>query len=237
MLVEGSRAGYLCERHNRVFFLGELRRSLLSYEYSDDDGIFLVRLARQTIDQYVMNKTKIQSPEDVSDKLRGKSGVFVTLNIRISETVTLRGCIGRPYPTRPLVEATIDSAVDAAANDPRFPPVSEKDLDNVLVELSVLTPPRGLEYSTPEELLELVKIGRDGLIVSRGDARGLLLPQVPVEWGWSVREFLEHTCNKAWLPPDAWRNPKTEFMSFQAEIFGEETPRGQIARNPSHPKC
>lgn len=209
----------------------------MSYQYTDDDGVFLVKLARQTIEDYVKHKTTQRPPENISPRLLEKSGVFVTLNIKREKGVSLRGCIGRPYPTIPLVEATIDSAIDSAANDPRFTPVTPNELKAILVELSVLTPPKKIEYTNPDELLTLVKIGRDGLIVTRGQKRGLLLPQVPVDWGWEVKEFLEHTCTKAWLPEKAWRDPKTEFMSFQAEIFGEEEPYGEIVRDPSHPRC
>lgn len=208
----------------------------MSYTYSDDDGVFLVALARKTVDEIVKTKQKPKTPEDTSEHLREKSGVFVTLNSILSERVSLRGCIGRPYPSLPLVEATIDSAVDSAINDPRFPAVTPQELDTILVDLSVLTPPKKIEYAKPEELLDLVKVGRDGLIATRSMSRGLLLPQVPVDWGWDTREFLEHTCNKAGLPVDLWKDPETEFMSFQAEIFGEEKPRGKIVRNPKHPR-
>ncbi len=207
------------------------------HTYSDDDGIFLAALARKTVDEIVNTKQKAKTPEDTPEKLREKSGVFVTLNSILSEPVSLRGCIGRPYPSMPLVEATIDSAVDSAINDPRFPAVTPKELDTILIDLSVLTPPKKIEYSQPEELLDLIKVGRDGLIAARGMFRGLLLPQVPVDWGWDTREFLEHTCNKAGLLVDMWKDPETEFMSFQAEIFGEETPRGNIVRDPKHPRC
>lgn len=206
----------------------------MSHEYSDDDGKFLVRVARNTVDEYVNNNNKLQLPEDTPTHLRVESGVFVTLNTQRGDIASLRGCIGRPYPTQPLIEATIDSAVDAAVHDPRFPPVSPKELDSIIVELSVLTPPTKLEYSDSDELLNLVKVGRDGLIASRGMWRGLLLPQVPVEWKWDVKEFLQHTCNKAGLPRDAWKEPDTEFMAFQAEIFGELEPRGTVVRNPKH---
>ena len=205
--------------------------------YSDENGTYLVKLARQTVEGYVTKKTKPEVPDDVPEALTAKSGVFVTLNSITGEHVELRGCIGRPYPTQPLVEATIDSAVDASTNDPRFPPVTQRELDNILVELSILTPPKRINWSKPQELMDHVKIGRDGLIASRGMWRGLLLPQVPVEWGWNTKQFLEHTCNKAGLPLDAWKDTKTEFMSFQAEIFGEETPKGEIVRDPSHPRC
>lgn len=208
----------------------------MSHTFSDEDGIFLVNLARKTVDEIVKTKNKSLAPDDTPAHLRNKSGVFVTLNSIIGNRVSLRGCIGRPYPTSPLVEATIDSAVDSAINDPRFPAVSPKELDSIIVDLSVLTPPKKIEYSKPEELLDIVKVGRDGLIASRGMFRGLLLPQVPVDWKWDTKEFLEHTCNKAGLPIDMWKDPETEFMSFQAEIFGEEKPRGNVVRNPSHPR-
>ncbi len=206
----------------------------MGFQYTDEEGVFLVKLARRTIETYLQTNTKLAPPKDTPEKLWRESGVFVTLNSYQRENVALRGCIGRPYPSQPLVEATIDSAIDAAIHDPRFPAMRAVELNTIIVELSVLTPPKKLEYDNPEELLSLIKIGRDGLIVSSGGMRGLLLPQVPVEWGWDVREFLEHTCNKAWLPKDAWRDPRTEFMVFQAEIFGEVEPNGEIVRNPIH---
>jgi uncharacterized protein (TIGR00296 family) len=208
----------------------------VSYAYSDNDGILLVKLARQTVDDYVTKRIKSEVPNNVPESLIAKSGVFVTLNAISGKHVTLRGCIGRPYPTQPLIEATIDSAVDSAVHDPRFPPVEPNELDTILVELSVLTPPKRIECTNPLELLDRVKVGQDGLIASRGLWRGLLLPQVPVEWGWDTKQFLEHTCNKAGLPVNAWKDPKTEFMSFQAEIFGEDSPRGNVLRDPKHPR-
>ncbi len=209
----------------------------MTHVYSDDDGKLLVKLARQTVDEIVQHQRKAQPPQDAPEYLWKESGVFVTLNSIEKDSVALRGCIGRPYPTQPLIDATIDSAVDSATRDPRFPPVEPKELDAILVELSVLTPPVKVEYDDPMKLLELVEVGRDGLIVSRGMWRGLLLPQVPVDWKWNVEEYLQHTCNKAGLPADAWKDSQTEFMSFQAEIFGEESPRGTVIRNPSHPRC
>lgn len=209
---------------------------LVSFTYSDEEGFFLVRLARRTVDGYVAERRKPEVPEDTPSHLLEKSGVFVTLNTVRGQRVDLRGCIGRPYPTNPLAEATIDSSVDSAANDPRFPPVSKSELDTIIIDLSVLTPPRRIEYNSPSELLEKVEVGRDGLIAVRGMWRGLLLPQVPVEWNWNTEEFLEHTCTKAGIPGHLWRDPKTEFMSFQAEIFGETEPHGEIVRNPKHTK-
>ena len=113
----------------------------------------------------------------------------------------------------------------------------EEELDSILVELSVLTPPIKLEYSTNAELLDLVQVGQDGLIASQGMRRGLLLPQVPVNWGWDTLTYLEHTCNKAGLPANAWKDSETEFLAFKAEVFGEENPRGNIIRDPGRPRC
>jgi uncharacterized protein (TIGR00296 family) len=209
----------------------------LSNAYSDADGEYLVRLARRTVDAIVSGEEIPSIPEDVPKHLLEKSGVFVTLNTMDGDKANLRGCIGRPYPTQPLVEATIDSAIDASMNDPRFNKVTPTELDSIVVELSVLTPPKILEYSDPKELLDLVQVGRDGLIVSQGLYRGLLLPQVPVEWGWDTQEFVEHTCNKARLASNAWMDKGTEFMTFQAEIFGEKHPKGEITRDPGHLRC
>ncbi|MFW9804986.1 MAG: TIGR00296 family protein [Candidatus Thorarchaeota archaeon] len=209
----------------------------MDHAYSDEEGILLVKLARQTVDSYVVDKTKPSPPNDAPTKLWEKSGVFVTLNVLERGQARLRGCIGRPYPTQPLIEATIDSSVDSAVNDPRFRPVAPDELDQIIVDLSVLTPPQKLEYANPDELLSLVQVGRDGLIVIRGMMRGLLLPQVPVQYSWDTKTFLEHTCQKAGLPSDLWKAPEVEFMSFQAEIFGETAPREEIVRNPEHPRC
>ena len=204
------------------------------YVYSLQEGEYLVKLARKSVETYVKEKRKIDVPKDVPEKLRQKAGVFVTLNkiVKTGEPhkTVLRGCIGYPYPTLPLVEATIDAAIQAAVNDPRFPPVSEIELDKIVVEVSVLTPPKLLEVSDPKEYPKKIKIGRDGLIVELGLYKGLLLPQVPVEWKWNEEEFLSHCCMKAGLPPDCWLEKGTKIYIFQAEIFEEESPNGSVKR-------
>jgi hypothetical protein len=209
----------------------------LEHAYEIEDGRFLVKMARQALEKYLKEEREIEVPEATPSHLRVKSGVFVTLNKIQGNQTALRGCIGRPYPTEPLIQATIQSAIDAAVNDPRFPPVTAEELDSIALDLSVLTPPERIEYTDPKELLEKVKIGRDGLIAARGAWRGLLLPQVPLEWGWDVKEFLEHTCNKAGLPKNAWMDHQTEFYSFQADVFGEKKPKGEIIRNPKGDVC
>ncbi len=106
-------------------------------------------------------------------------------------------------------------------------------MDNITIEISILTPPKLIEVSTPNEYFEKIVIGRDGLIAERGMRRGLLLPQVPIDHdrNWDVETFLNHTCSKAWLPSDAWEDIKgTKIFSFQAIVFEEKSPRGEVVR-------
>jgi hypothetical protein len=128
------------------------------------------------------------------------------------------------------VDAVVDSAVSAALKDPRFPVVTYDEMGSIAVEVSVLTPPEVVSVEKPEEYPGEIDVGRDGLIISRGGNRGLLLPQVPVEWDWDAEEFLSQCCMKAWLPADAWLLQGTEVSKFQAIIFSEEGPRGEVKR-------
>ncbi|CAD5243487.1 TIGR00296 family protein [Thermococcus camini] len=202
------------------------------YKIKDDWGEFLVRLARRAIEEYVRNGRTIKPPEDTPPKLWEKMGVFVTINRRHAPPqMALRGCIGFPLPIYPLVEATIKAAIYAAVDDPRFPPVRESELNDLVIEVSVLTPPEPIE-GPPEERPKNIKVGRDGLIVEKGIYSGLLLPQVPIEWGWDEEEFLAQTCWKAGLPPDCWLDEDTKVYRFTAEIFEEEKPGGPVRRKP-----
>lgn len=188
------------------------------------DGKAAVNMARTVIEEYLQGN---EPPGfKLPDKFKKKGGVFVTLHTYPSEN--LRGCIGFPEPHFKLYQAITDAAVSAATHDPRFPKVKYKEMKKIIVEVSLLTPPELIKVKEPKELLKKVKIGRDGLIVERGFARGLLLPQVPVEWNWNTKTFLEHTCNKAGLPLDAWKDKKTKFYSFEAKVFSEKEPYGKI---------
>jgi hypothetical protein len=199
----------------------------LGFELSLEEGAYLVGLARGAIEA-ALGSEKDVTTADAPIKLRELCGVFVTLNKVKGASHSLRGCIGFPYPVKPLVEAVADSAVSAALRDPRFAPVSSGEMGSIVVEISVLTPPETIVVEEPIQYPGMVEVGRDGLIVSRGSNRGLLLPQVPVDWGWNAEEFLTQTCLKAWLPPDAWLLPGTEVSKFQAIIFSEEKPRGDV---------
>ena len=203
----------------------------MSKEYNDEEGGFLVKIARTAIETYLEKEQIISPPENTPEKLKEKSGVFVTLSKISGETKNLRGCIGHPYPDSPLVIATIDSAISSATRDPRFPSVKISEMDEISITVTILTPPKLIEVKSPKECFEKIVIGQDGLIVERGNyARGLLLPQVPVDFNWDKTEFLSHTCMKAGLPPDAWLAEGTKIYSFQSVIFEEEKPRGKIER-------
>jgi len=202
----------------------------LSFELTDEEGEFLVKLARRAIVEYLKSGRRIPVPEDTPRKLTVECGVFVTLNRIRGERKELRGCIGIPYPIKPLAEAVIESAIDSATRDPRFPPVSLNELDDIVVEVSVLTPPELIVVDSPKEYPKKIRVGRDGLIVERGYMKGLLLPQVPVEWGWDEEEFLCQCCWKAGLPPDCWLAEGTKIYKFQAIVYAEETPNGKIKR-------
>lgn len=201
----------------------------MNFELTIDEGEYLVKLARKAIENFISKEETIE-PSDVTEKFRKHCGVFVTLNKISGKSHKLRGCIGFPYPVKPLVEATTDAAISAALRDPRFNPVYYDEMSSILVEVSVLTPPEPIHVEKRESLPGLIKIGQDGLIINSKTKKGLLLPQVPIDWGWDAEEFLTQTCLKAWLPPDAWLLPDTEVSKFTAIIFGEETPRGKIKR-------
>jgi uncharacterized protein (TIGR00296 family) len=200
----------------------------MTFQLTLEEGKFLVNLARQTVTEYLKNGKILQVPEGISPKLMKKSGVFVTLNNFNKGAKMLRGCIGLPYPTTPLVQAVIEAALSAATRDPRFPPVAPEELDQITFEVSVLTPPEIVEAEKPTDYPSKIKVGQDGLIIENGYCKGLLLPQVPIEWNWNEEEFLCQCSMKAGLPPDSWLLKDTKIYRFQAIIFEETLPKGNI---------
>jgi uncharacterized protein (TIGR00296 family) len=200
----------------------------LSFQLDQEEGKFLVELARNAVEEYLKTKKYISAPENLSKRLLQPCGVFVTINRLENGEKKLRGCIGYPYPTAPLVRAVIDSAINAATQDPRFRPVSQGELDKLVFEVSVLTPPQMIEVNKPKEYSTRIKVGEDGLIIERGMYKGLLLPQVPVEWEWDEEEFLCQCCAKAGLSPDCWLIEGTKIFKFQAIVFEEEKPNGEV---------
>jgi len=183
----------------------------MSFRLSDSEKFFLLKLARETIFNFLHDKSS--SKQDFfSENLKTKTGAFVTIH----KKGALRGCIGYVRGFKPLQEAISDLAVSAAFNDPRFPPLQMDEFTEIDLEISVLTP-----LQRVSDISE-IKIGRDGLLIKRPPYQGLLLPQVAMEYGWDVETFLAETCRKAGLPANAWQDSEAEIERFSALIFSEK---------------
>ncbi|MFW9826960.1 MAG: TIGR00296 family protein [Candidatus Thorarchaeota archaeon] len=201
-------------------------------ELSLEDGELLIKFARENIEFYLKHNRRIPIPDMIKKKFGDHYGAFVTLNKYNESGNPLRGCIGYIEPTYPLFDVIHRVSISSAIEDPRFPSVSIDEMNNIVIELSILTPPKLIEINDPREYLDKIVIGRDGLIAEKGMRRGLLLPQVPVDHGrnWDVETFLSQTCAKAWLDSNAWKEKSTKIYSFQAILFEEVKPRGEIIR-------
>jgi uncharacterized protein len=181
---------------------------------SQEQRTQLLLIARESIAAALAGRRYQVPPEYIDERLSQPAGAFVTLNTPAGD---LRGCIGSIVPVAPLYQAVSDSAVNAATRDPRFHPVSRQELQGLHLEISVMGPIEAVSSVND------IEVGRDGLIISRGRFAGLLLPQVATEYGWDREAFLSHTCQKAGLPPDSWKDPGTRIERFSAEVFGELT--------------
>ncbi len=182
-----------------------------AFTLSDAEKDGLLKLARQSVETAVKDRKLYENVPLNFESFNRELGAFVTLK----EHGELRGCIGYISPVHPLAETVRDVAAAAAIQDPRFPPVTAAELGQLEYEISVLSPLRRVLDVTQ------IQVGRDGLIMKRGDKSGLLLPQVPVEQHWDRKTFLEETCHKAGLPTNAWQQPDTDIFSFTALVFGE----------------
>jgi AmmeMemoRadiSam system protein A len=185
------------------------RRSALS----KDEQEYLLEFARKTIEA----KLRRQDPPTFDDRfprLKEEWGAFVTL----TKNKSLRGCIGVITGIKPLYQTIQEVAEAAAFQDPRFPPLTEAELSETTLEISVLTPMKKISN------IKKIKVRQHGLFIKLGNDQGLLLPQVAANNKWSRQTFLEHTCLKAGLPKDAWKNPEAEIMIFEAQVF-EEKPK------------
>ncbi len=172
----------------------------------------LLSIARRSIEDVLEGRRPELDRSQLDDDLKRPSGAFVTLHTSRGD---LRGCIGSIQAVAPLCEAVVSNAINAAFRDPRFYPVQREELADLQIEISVMSP------IEPVANIEEIEVGRDGLIVSRGSRAGLLLPQVATEYAWDRETFLQQTCVKAGLPPDAWHSPDTRIERFSAEVFGE----------------
>ncbi len=176
---------------------------------NDSEEAYLLRVARRALEEYVLERRVPAVEEPQEESLRAKCGAFVTLH----KAGHLRGCIGQIEASAPLYRTVRECAVAAALRDPRFEPVTPLEVPDLHIEISVLS---ALTDVRPEE----VEVGRHGLLISHGFRRGLLLPQVATQWHWDREQFLEETCVKAGLPPDAWHEG-ARIQAFTAQVFGE----------------
>ena len=182
---------------------------------SEENGQYLVEVAKEAISVYLETNRRILIPEDCPDELKQELGVFVTLNKRSR----LRGCIGYPEPVKSLIESTIDVAIAAAFEDPRFPSLKTEEYGDLEFEVTVLTQPELIEVAHPNQYFDEIEIGVDGLIIQKGYAKGLLLPQVAPENGFDAETFLDHTCMKAGISADSWMDESCDVYKFQGQIF------------------
>jgi uncharacterized protein len=191
-----------------------------------EEGTELVRLARTSVESYIKNRKIINS----TIKSNKKSGVFVTiyhLNTMNSQK-NLRGCIGYIIPLKNIYDSVIAAAINAATRDPRFSAISERELVEVIFEVSVLTKPSLIRVDNSDVSLNKIVIGRDGLLLESVYGSGLFLPQVPVEQKWNIREYLTNLCYKAGAPPDTWLLPESKLYTFHSIIFREKLPNREI---------
>jgi len=172
-----------------------------------DQQKFLLGLARQTI-KHFLKTGNILKPKIEDKRLKEKRGAFVTLKVNDQ----LRGCIGYPLPYKPLWETITDVAISAATQDFRFESITLEELPDTKIEISVLSLPK------PIKDIKEIEVGKHGIIISKGPCKGLLLPQVPVEWNWDLETYLSHGCLKAGLDEDEWKKG-VDIEIFSAQVF------------------
>jgi AmmeMemoRadiSam system protein A len=179
----------------------------------------LLKIARETIEAYIKERKRLNFKED-DPALLEHCGAFVTLRNtkgNLQDEESLRGCIGHIVSDEPLYKVVRDMAIASSTEDPRFPPVTAKELKDIKIEISVLSQPKKIKD------VKEIELGVHGVIVQKGFNQGVFLPQVATETGWNREEFLSNLCShKAELPPDAWKDKDTNIYTFEAEVFEEE---------------
>ena len=184
----------------------------------EEDKKELLKLARESI-RTALDNEELRINNELKRKYSKKQGVFVTLNTKTGE---LRGCIGYPEPIMPLWRGIINAARAAAFEDPRFYPITKEELKDIIIEISILTPPELIKVKHPIEYLNKIKIEEDGLIIRGPFGSGLLLPQVFIEYNATPEQALRMVCQKAMLPSNAWQDLRNKIYKFQAEVFSEK---------------
>ncbi len=185
--------------------------SLPAPTLSDKESREALVLVRASLEHFVRHGRRLAPEKPFIGGLALPCGAFVSLHTKDG---ALRGCIGRMAGDGPLGDLLLELAVSAAANDPRFQPVQPGELDEIVCEVSVLSP---MQPIAPED----VQVGLHGLYVQRSGQSGVLLPQVATEWQWDRETFLQQVCRKAGLPDNAWREPGTRLLAFTAQVLQE----------------
>jgi AmmeMemoRadiSam system protein A len=189
----------------------------MEFDINPEERKILLAEARETISAELEKRLPVYSNSiQTGSNLNEPCGAFVTLHAVNGKSKSLRGCIGRMTANLPLIETVRTMAKEAAFGDPRFPPLKKNELDNCHIEISALSP------MTPCHDPRQVKVGVHGLYLRRGGRSGVLLPQVPVEQGWNLNEYLDYICVKAGLPPKSYEASDAELLTFTAVVFGEE---------------
>lgn len=184
----------------------------MEFDITPEEKKILLQTAREAIAAH-LEKRKPRYPA-ATGTLKKKCGAFVTLH----KQDNLRGCIGFIIAAKPLIETVQEAAKSSAFNDPRFPALTARELDDIKIEISVLSPLRRIENT------EEIQVGVHGIMLKNSFYSGLLLPQVAIDYGWDRETFLTHTCYKAGLPGDCWRSKDTEIEVFSAIVFSEASP-------------
>ncbi len=182
-------------------------------------GKFLIDLARNTIlkELGIPEQKDLDEEMEKNELLNRKAGVFVT----IYKNNDLRGCIGNILPEKSIIEGVKDNAINAAFRDPRFPPLSKHEVDDIKIEVSVLSPPEKLEYDGPQDLIKKLRPNIDGVIIQKGWAKATFLPQVWEKLP-NPKDFLTHLCFKAGLYGNAWQKEPLEVYTYEVVAFEEE---------------
>lgn len=185
-------------------------------DLTEEQGKFLLSVARKTIEEELFGQKEQEQPDDLAPVFRERRGTFATLTI----DGNLRGCIGHIIPQESLIEGIKVNAINAAFRDPRFPSMSKKEWDRVKIEISILTDPEPLSYTDANDLLSKLRPGIDGVILGKGFYQATFLPQVWEQLP-EKEDFLTHLCLKAGLRGDAWRKGDLEVSTYQVQAFEE----------------
>jgi len=204
VLFNYANSGDVTQEKDKV--VGYASVGLIRSPYTDVEKKELLSIARNAITEFVTDKKTIEV-DMKNPKLRSDGAVFVT----IKEKGSLRGCIGHVQAIMPLYQSVIKNAIAASSSDPRFPPMTKDELQDIEIEISILSPMQKLKD------VKNIQIGKHGLVIRKGSQSGLLLPQVPIEQGWDRQTFLKQICAKAGLPEYAWKD--AELYTFTAEII------------------